>query len=115
MTASLDLIWQQARQGQAEAIAHLMNRTLQAKGVRALVRRQGDCLQIMFEAARSLPPHVCAAFVCRGLRQLAPKEFCACGSMLGWLAKNGQNGHRPLTYRRPYQQRRLCKQGRAQI
>lgn len=73
MTASLDLIWQQARQGQAEAIAHLMNRTLQAKGVRALVRRQGDCLQIMFEAARSLPPQVCVQFVCRGLKQLAPQ------------------------------------------
>lgn len=73
MTASLDLIWQQARQGQAEAIAHLMNRTLQAKGVRALVRRRGDCLQIMFEAARSLPPQVCVQFVCRGLKQLAPQ------------------------------------------
>ncbi|WP_298977287.1 CapA family protein [uncultured Thermosynechococcus sp.] len=73
MTASLDLIWQQARQGQAEAIADLMNRTLQAKGVRALVRRRGDCLQIMFEAARSLPPHACAAFVSRGLKQLAPQ------------------------------------------
>ncbi|BAY53191.1 hypothetical protein NIES2134_117250 [Thermostichus vulcanus NIES-2134] len=73
MTASLDLIWQQARQGEAEAIAHLMNRTLQAKGVRALVRRRGDCLQIMFEAARSLPPQVCVQFVCRGLRQLAPQ------------------------------------------
>ncbi|HIK23174.1 MAG: poly-gamma-glutamate biosynthesis protein [Chloroflexi bacterium] len=73
MTASLDLIWQQARQGEAEAIAHLMNRALQAKGVRALVRRRGDCLQIMFEAARSLPPQVCVQFVCRGLRQLAPQ------------------------------------------
>lgn len=73
MTASLDLIWQQARRGQAAAIAHLMNRTLQVKGVRALVRRRGDCLQIMFEAGRSLPPHVCAQFVCRGLKQLAPQ------------------------------------------
>ncbi|MDM7326970.1 MAG: CapA family protein [Thermosynechococcus sp. Uc] len=73
MAASLDVVGQQARQGQAEAIAYLMNRTLQTKGVRALVRRRGDCLQIMFEAARSLPPHVCAAFVCRGLRQLAPQ------------------------------------------
>lgn len=73
MTASLDLIWQQARQGQPEAIAYLMNRALQVKGVRALVRRRGNCLQVMFEAARSLPPQVCVQFVCRGLKQLAPQ------------------------------------------
>jgi len=73
MAASLDLLWQQAQQGHAEAIAQLMNRTLQLKGIRALVRRRGDCLQIMFEAARSLPPDACVQFVLKGLKRLDPQ------------------------------------------
>ncbi len=73
MAASLDLLWQEAQRGEAKAIAQLMNRTLQLKGIRALVRRQGDCLQIMFEAGRSLPPQACVQFVLKGLKRLDPQ------------------------------------------
>jgi len=73
MAASLELLWQDAQRGQAEAIAQLMNRTLNLKGVHALVRRRGDCLQIMFEAGRSLPPDACVQFVLKGLKRLSPQ------------------------------------------
>ena len=41
-----------AKQGDVKAIAFLLNRQLQPKGITATVSRQDSCLQVMLEAAR---------------------------------------------------------------
>ncbi|HEY9302352.1 MAG TPA: hypothetical protein VIQ31_39520, partial [Phormidium sp.] len=41
-----------AKQGDAQAIATFMNRTLQPKGITAKAAIKNDCLQIMLEAAQ---------------------------------------------------------------
>ncbi|MDG2990320.1 CapA family protein [Candidatus Synechococcus calcipolaris G9] len=72
MQATIQDLWLQARLGHPGAIAHLMNRNLQIKGIRAQARRQGSCLQIMLESARSLPPDACLQYILRGLKRLDP-------------------------------------------
>ncbi|MCT7967037.1 hypothetical protein NG799_11885 [Laspinema sp. D1] len=44
-----------AKQGDAKAIATLMNRKLQPKGITAKASMKNDCLQIMLESAQ-VPP-----------------------------------------------------------
>lgn len=72
MQATIQDLWVQARSGHAGAIASLMNRNLHVKGIRAQARRQGTCLQIMLESARSLPPEACLQYILRGLKRLDP-------------------------------------------
>lgn len=72
MQATLEQIWQAARQGEPTAIATLINRSLHPKGIHVLARRQGSCLQIMLEAAKSLPPDSCLQYILKGLRKLDP-------------------------------------------
>lgn len=72
MQATIQDLWLQARSGHPGAIARLMNRNLEIKGIRAQARRQGTCLQIMLESARSLPPDACLQYILRGLKRLDP-------------------------------------------
>lgn len=73
MQATLEQIWQAARQGEPSAIATLINRSLHPKGIHVLARRQGSCLQIMLEAAKSLPPDSCLQYILKGLKKLDPE------------------------------------------
>ncbi|MGA9381821.1 MAG: hypothetical protein WBV73_23925 [Phormidium sp.] len=47
-----------AKQGNAQAIATFINRTLQPKGITAKAAMKNDCLQIMLEAAQVPNPQV---------------------------------------------------------
>ncbi|MGF1496852.1 MAG: hypothetical protein ACFB8W_08540 [Elainellaceae cyanobacterium] len=59
-----------AKRGNPDAIASLMNRSLQPKGIEAHVTRQGDRLQILLESDQTVNPQVLTAFVRDGLRNL---------------------------------------------
>ncbi|WP_052128195.1 hypothetical protein [Neosynechococcus sphagnicola] len=61
---------QQAKQGDAAAIAQLMNRVLQPQGVKAHVRYQGEELQVILEADQVPDQRSGVAFVHRGLTHL---------------------------------------------
>ncbi|RMF63625.1 MAG: hypothetical protein D6742_17005, partial [Cyanobacteria bacterium J069] len=59
----------QARQGNAEAIATLLNRSLNPKGITALARLEQDTLHILIEGVPTPPPDV-APFVQQGVASL---------------------------------------------
>jgi hypothetical protein len=59
-----------AKQGDPEAIAQLMNFTLQSKGIAAEAKRQDTCLEIVLTSSRSLNPKALVSFVQKGLANL---------------------------------------------
>ncbi|NJL45345.1 MAG: hypothetical protein HC922_05580, partial [Leptolyngbyaceae cyanobacterium SM2_3_12] len=61
---------QLARQGNPEAIAALMNRHLEAKGILAQVNQQGSALQIVLEAAQIPNQAELVAYVSKGITGL---------------------------------------------
>lgn len=61
---------ERAKQGDPTAIATLMNRSLNAKGIHATAQRQGDQLQIDLESAHPLNRPALTAFVESGLKNL---------------------------------------------
>lgn len=70
MTASKPNILELAKQGDAKAIAALMNRYLQPKGITATATREDSCLQIWLEAARAPSSTTLVNFVQSGLANL---------------------------------------------
>ncbi len=61
---------QLAKQGDPKAIAALMNRSLQPKGVTAKVAFKDGCLQIMLESAQVTDQQALVAFVRKGITSL---------------------------------------------
>ncbi len=61
---------QLAKQGDPEAIAALMNRSLQPKGISAKVAFKDGCLQIMLESAQVTNQQALVAFVRKGITSL---------------------------------------------
>lgn len=61
---------EQAKQGDPQAIAALMNKSLQPKGMTALVNRQGDCLEVILEAERIPNRQALTTFVQKGIHNL---------------------------------------------
>ncbi|MBH8555781.1 hypothetical protein I8751_26230 [Nostocaceae cyanobacterium CENA357] len=61
---------QLAKQGDAQAIAFLMNRHLQSKGITAKVILEDGCLQVMLESAQVPNQQALVAFVHRGISSL---------------------------------------------
>ena len=59
-----------AKQGDAEAIASLMNRHLHPKGVAAKVTFQDACLEVMLESAEVPNQQILVAFIRKGLTAL---------------------------------------------
>lgn len=59
-----------AKQGDAEAIASLMNRQLQPKGITAKVALKDACLQVMLESAQVPNQQALLAFVRKGITGL---------------------------------------------
>jgi hypothetical protein len=63
-------LWAQAKQGNAQAIAVLMNQQLQPKGIRAKATTEQGRLKIIFEARVVPPEKPLLAFTQRGLSKL---------------------------------------------
>ncbi len=59
-----------AKQGDAEAIASLMNRHLHPKGIAAKVTFQDACLEVMLESAEVPNQQILVAFIRKGLTAL---------------------------------------------
>lgn len=59
-----------AKQGDAEAIACLMNRHLHPKGIAATVTFQDACLEVMLESAEVPNQQILVAFIRKGLTAL---------------------------------------------
>lgn len=59
-----------AKQGDPQAIATLMNRSLQPRGMTASVDRQGNCLYVMLQAEQVPNRQVLTAFVQNGISNL---------------------------------------------
>jgi hypothetical protein len=86
---------ERARQGDPAAIAQLINRQLQTRGVTAKVYRQGDRLQVVL-TAESVPPQQLAEFVKTGLRRLQPQGIQR-GTVFG-----KQRGSRSAAWQQPF-------------
>ena len=64
-----------AKQGDAIAIAALMNAVLNSQQIRVKARVQQGCLQVMLKSARPLHQHATVAFIRRGMMQLQPDSI----------------------------------------
>ncbi|MEA5505011.1 hypothetical protein VB735_18250, partial [Halotia wernerae UHCC 0503] len=61
---------QLAKQGDAQAIASLMNRHLQSKGITAKAILEDGCLEVMLESAQVPNQQALVTFVYRGITSL---------------------------------------------
>ncbi|MBF2000744.1 MAG: hypothetical protein IGS38_08520 [Synechococcales cyanobacterium M58_A2018_015] len=64
-----------AKQGDPQAIAALMNQSLQSKGMMATVERQGDELEVILEAERVPNRQALTAFVQQGIHNLGMQSI----------------------------------------
>ncbi|MDJ0707753.1 MAG: hypothetical protein QNJ46_31140 [Leptolyngbyaceae cyanobacterium MO_188.B28] len=64
--SALDL----AKQGNPRAIAALLNRSIQTHGIKALVRRKGDCLHIVLDAAQVPKQQTMVRYISSNLAKL---------------------------------------------
>lgn len=62
---------QLAQQGNINAIATLMNRALQPRGITAKVQLKGSCLQVMLESTQIPDQQACVTWIAEGMRRLA--------------------------------------------
>ncbi len=72
MTTEQPNLQQLAKQGNPKAIAALLNRSLQAKGITAKAAVKNGCLQIMLEAAKVPPKQPYLDSLRKGLTNLMP-------------------------------------------
>lgn len=68
-------IVQQATQGDADAIAHLMNQALQAKGITVYCERQESCLRIWLASSPIPAPTPIVNYLRRGLKRLKVSDI----------------------------------------
>lgn len=61
---------QQAKQGHPDAIAQLMNQSLEAKGIKAAVSRQGDRLRVLLNSDNELNQTLLTQFIHKGIQNL---------------------------------------------
>ncbi|NES20847.1 MAG: hypothetical protein F6K41_18415 [Symploca sp. SIO3E6] len=64
-----------AKQGDPNAIATLLNRSLQAQGITAKVKLKGDCLRVMLEGTQMLNQQKMAQFVHQGMLKLGAESI----------------------------------------
>lgn len=74
MITSLSLL-ERAKQGNAEAIAGLMNDVLRPQDVWVKAALDADCLQVMLKSPDALNQATCIAFLRRGLLKLQPETI----------------------------------------
>lgn len=77
MESSQAALLAQAKQGDAKAIAALLNQKLQPKGITAKASIKNSCLHIMLEAAKAPPQQPLVDFIRKGLADLAVNDWCA--------------------------------------
>ncbi|MGG6241950.1 GUN4 domain-containing protein [Nodosilinea sp. AN01ver1] len=77
MESSQPSLLAQARQGDAKAIATLLNQKLQPKGITAKASIKNSCLHIMLEAAKTPQQQPLVDFISKGLAGLAVDDWCA--------------------------------------
>ena len=63
-------ILESAKQGNPDAIAILINRTLQSKGITAKVSRKNTCLRIMLESSEAPNQSSLVELIFNGIRKL---------------------------------------------
>ncbi len=71
MSITPQTVLQQARQGNPDAIAALMNQHLQARGITAQVTQQGDALHVCLEATQALAQEELVAYIKKGITGLS--------------------------------------------
>jgi tetratricopeptide (TPR) repeat protein len=76
MESSQPSLLAQAKQGDAKAIATLLNQKLQPKGITAKASIKNSCLHIMLEAAKAPPQQPLVDFIRKGLAGLAIDDWC---------------------------------------
>ncbi|XGV99737.1 MAG: hypothetical protein ACAF41_12470 [Leptolyngbya sp. BL-A-14] len=64
-----------ARHGNPQAIAALMNRALQPKGITAKAKLAGECLQVLLESEQATNQKDLVAYICKGVRGLDVKTI----------------------------------------
>lgn len=74
MTSKLPVL-EQAKHGDAKAIAALLNRHLQAKGIAAKAKLKGSCLLLMLESNRVPNREAMVQFVRQGMQKLGVKSI----------------------------------------
>ncbi len=77
MESSQPSLLAQAKQGDAKAIATLLNQKLQPKGIAAKASIKNSCLHIMLEAAKTPQQQPLVDFIRKGLARLAVDSWCA--------------------------------------
>ncbi len=82
MPPPLTTVIDRARQGDAQAIAHLLTRALNHHGIVARGHWQGLQLHLDLEAASAIPPSPMVSYIRRGLQRLGP----ACPLELVWVS-----------------------------
>ena len=65
-----------ARQGNPKAIAVLLNRAIQPHGIKALVRRKGDCLHIVLDAVEVPKQQTMVQYISGNLAKLEMTSVC---------------------------------------
>ncbi|MEM9220485.1 MAG: hypothetical protein AAGD25_39955 [Cyanobacteria bacterium P01_F01_bin.150] len=61
---------QQAKQGDPDAIAQLMNQSLETKGIKATVSRQADLLKVLLNSENELNQSLLTQFIYKGIQNL---------------------------------------------
>lgn len=64
-----------AKQGNPHAIAALMNRQLQPKGITAKATLKDGCLQIMLESTQVPDQQALVSFICKGIKSLGAESI----------------------------------------
>jgi len=67
--------WRLACTGDPQAIAQILNRTLQTKGIEATVTSQPQCLRLTLRSPQRLNPEKVVAWLQTGLAKLNPAQF----------------------------------------
>ncbi|GAB4320250.1 MAG: hypothetical protein OHK0047_02750 [Leptolyngbyaceae cyanobacterium] len=75
MTTAQPNLAQLAKQGDARAIAALLNRSLQPKGITTKANLKDGCLHVMLEAAKAPEQQTLVAFLQKGLENLGSPTF----------------------------------------
>lgn len=79
-------VLQLAKKGDPKAIATLINRTLQPKGITARIARKESCLQILLEATQAPTQQAVVGFIVQGINNLKPQGvevIKICGQQTG--------------------------------
>lgn len=76
---------ERAKNGESQAIAIILNKALQPKGVKAIVGLEGDCLQVVLHSSQQLNVYRSSSLVFKAVQKLQPRaisHLLVCGQLL---------------------------------